>query len=245
MCSRVFDGLLAPPMEYVPRRVRHFVNAAAKGGFWEIPAPLAAPGNIGKAPCVLDGLGHLEGLYDVSAPEQLYAMPCVFKPSGWVQRRLTPKEWLSLRNVPVSLVDTLSGELAIRGSIGVSMPALVVGHIFRTLWGSLLGGGSARIDACAFPALEGGLPTSRAMPQRVQLATTVVDSHTVPTTVCRSDTIDEVRKEESGTINEVRQGEQERGTIDEFRQGGSVRSQPSGRTRRPRHIFSTFVNCTT
>ena len=147
MCSRGFDGLLAPPTEYVPRRVRHFVNAAAKGGFWEIPAPLAAPGNIGKAPCVLDGLGHLEGLYDVSAPERLYAMPCVFKPSGWVQRRLTPKEWLSLHDVPVSLVDTLSGELAIRGSIGVSMPALVVGHIFRTLWGSLLGGGVSA-DRC-------------------------------------------------------------------------------------------------
>jgi hypothetical protein len=99
------------------------------------------PGDVACAPIVVDGMGRIEGLYDVCNPHQEYAIPCVFKSSGWVLRKLTPKEWLGMFDVPVHMHSSLESEAGARGEIALSLTPLIAGFLFRSFWGDNRGGG--------------------------------------------------------------------------------------------------------
>ena len=130
------------PVSCVPRSLRHFVNHAAKGGFVAIDAPPAIPHDIeSRHPMVVDDLGRVDGLYDVCRPALDYAVPCVFKSSGWVRRRLTAKEWLVLHDTPVDLATELGGDGNVRNAIALCITPLIVSALYRTWWGGHAGGG--------------------------------------------------------------------------------------------------------
>ncbi len=134
------DTPFTAPTTTLPRVLKHFVNTASRGGFREIRPP--PPVSVAAcAPIVVDGIGRINGLYDVCHPELEYAIPCVFKSSGWAQRRLTPPEWRALHDSPVSLRESLEADKAARSSIALVLSPLLVGWIIHTFWGSI-GGGS-------------------------------------------------------------------------------------------------------
>ncbi len=90
---------------------------------------------------VVDGLGRIDGLFDVCHPVLDYAIPCVFKTTGWVRQRLTAKEWLAVHDTPVVLTKSLEADASARNSIALALTPLLVGWIFRSLWGTGTGGG--------------------------------------------------------------------------------------------------------
>jgi hypothetical protein len=138
--SKGFDIVFARPSSRIPRVIKHHVQTAARGGFPEIDPPCPLPSDAAHAPLVLEGLGRVDGLYDVTHPALEYAVPCVFKASGWVRRRLTAKEWLTVHDVPLSLISQLEVDTTARNAIALSMSSLIIGHLIQTLWG-VAGGG--------------------------------------------------------------------------------------------------------
>ena len=136
---RGLASAIAQPVLSVPRVLRHFVNSASKGGFVAIDAPPDLR-EIEREPVVIEELGRIEGLYDVSKPGLEYAIPCVFKSTGWVRRRLTAKEWLTLHDIPVDMMEPLSGDTTARNAIALCITPLIVGELFRSWWGSRGGG---------------------------------------------------------------------------------------------------------
>ena len=129
------------PSGGVPRVLRHFVNSASRGGFVAIDSPPALPRDITvRENIVVDELGRIDGLYDVYHPALDYAIPSVFKSTGWVRRRLTPKEWLTVHDLPVELIPVLSEDATARHAIALCLSPLVIGSLFRSWWGSDTGG---------------------------------------------------------------------------------------------------------
>jgi hypothetical protein len=138
---RGFEASFTVPSLRLPRVLKHFVDAAAKGGFRAIDAPPALPPGVACKPTVVDGMGRIEGLYDMCHPHQEYAIPCVFKSTGWALRKLTPKEWLSVFDVPVHMHSALESEAGARGDIALSLSPLIAGFLFQAFWGNDEGGG--------------------------------------------------------------------------------------------------------
>jgi hypothetical protein len=123
--------------------LKHFINAAARGGFKAIDPPPPLPTDVARLPVVVDELGRIDGLYDVCHPALDYAIPCVFKTTGWVRRRLTPREWLTVYDTPVSLCESLDADTSARNSLALALSPLLVGWIFRSFWGNVVGEGVA------------------------------------------------------------------------------------------------------
>ena len=139
---RGLDATITAPLVSVPRVLKHFVNSASKGGFAAIDAPpdINRDKAVERAPLTVDGLGRLEGLYDVVTPTLEYAVPSVFKSTGWVRRRLTSKEWLVLHDVPVAMLEELASDITARNALSLCITPLIVGELFRSWWGSPSGG---------------------------------------------------------------------------------------------------------
>ena len=94
------------PFFSLPRTLSHIIDPAAKVHGTEIvvPAPLSLRGRSS----LWDGDAlRGEGLYEVGAVRPMVACRCVFKKSGWVKRRLTPKEVLRAFDVPPGIMDSL------------------------------------------------------------------------------------------------------------------------------------------
>ena len=142
---RGLNHTIDTPLVSIPRVLKHFVNSASKGGFVAIDAPPdITQEECVRQPIVIEGIGRLEGLYDVVRPTMEYAIPSVFKSTGWVRRRLTPKEWLVLHDVPVDMIADLADDTTARNAISLCVSPLVVGELFRSWWGSLSGGGTRK-----------------------------------------------------------------------------------------------------
>lgn len=158
---RGLASTITPPAVSVPRVLRHFVNSASKGGFVAIDAPpdIGGPGDLERRPLVIDTLGRIEGLYDVVTPTLEYAIPSVFKSTGWVRRRLTAKEWLTLHDIPVNMMDELSGDVTARNAISLCMTPLIVGDLFRSWWGVRVGGEAADKSFVSDTVVESVLTT--------------------------------------------------------------------------------------
>lgn len=88
-----------------------------------------------------EDLGRIEGLYDVTDPCREYAVPGVFKSTGYVRRRLTPHKWLALHEVPVAMIPSLCTDANARGDVALGIPGLIVMTIISSLWGRVHGGG--------------------------------------------------------------------------------------------------------
>lgn len=141
ICHRNVNILFGLPAASVQRTVKHFVNAATRGGFKAIKRPPTVPADVAREPLVVYGLGRIDGLYDVAEPSREYAVPSVFKSTGWVQRRLSPSEWLNLHDMPVDLNKSLAEDSTARSVIALALSPLVISSLFHTLWGSVAGGG--------------------------------------------------------------------------------------------------------
>ena len=138
---RGLSSTIPRPASSVPRLLKHFVNSAARGGYVAIEPPPALPHDgVARQPLVVDEMGRIEGLYDVYNPALEYAIPSVFKASGWVRRRLSPKEWLSLYDIPVDMIPSLSVDATARNAISLCITPLIVGALFRAWWGFCEGG---------------------------------------------------------------------------------------------------------
>lgn len=109
--------------------------AAARGAFQAIAPPPPVSGDVARVPVVVDDLGRIKGLFDVCHPALDYAIPCVFKPTGWVRQRLTAKEWLALHDTPVVLTESLEAHILARNSIALALTPLLAGWVVRSLWG--------------------------------------------------------------------------------------------------------------
>jgi hypothetical protein len=137
-----------PPGFTVRHVVKHFVNPASRGGFPAIEALPPVPVGEGIAPVVVDGLGRLEGLYNVCHPALEYTIPCVFKSTGWVRQRLTAREWLMLQDIPMDMCSALEDDAGARSSIALALLPLLVCFLFRTFWGTIRGG-EMRVETTA------------------------------------------------------------------------------------------------
>jgi hypothetical protein len=139
---RGFDMSAPPPAYCVPRVAKHFVNAAARGGFKAMDPPPSLPHDpaVVRRSLEVDSVGRIEGLYNVFQPSLEYAIPCVFKSTGWVRRRFTPKEWLTLHDIPVADIDGLVDDATARHAIALGPTPLVIGHLVRSWWGCFDGG---------------------------------------------------------------------------------------------------------
>ena len=128
---RGLDAVIPRPTSSVPQVLKHFVNSALRGGYVAIdPPPSLSHSIVAREPLVIDEVGRIDGLYDVCRPTLEYAIPSIFKASGWVRRRLSPKEWLTLHNIPVDMVQVLSGDAVARNAISLCITPLVVGALF-------------------------------------------------------------------------------------------------------------------
>ena len=96
----------------------------------------------------------------------MYAIPCMFEPSGWVWHRLTPKEWLSIHDFTLRLAGLLESDLAARLSMGLAFPALIIGEIFHVLWGSESWGYDRLMTGAIMPTLERRQMTAKVIPQQ-------------------------------------------------------------------------------
>ena len=138
LTTRLTRSIVAPPAS-LRRVVKHVVNAAARGGFVAISPPAPVGPDPPHGPIMVDGLGRMEGLFDVTGRDREYALPCVFKPTGWVRRRLTAVEWLSIHDVPVGMMEPLDRDALARQAIGAALSPLVVQTICVSLWGRVVG----------------------------------------------------------------------------------------------------------
>ncbi len=145
---------LSPPTSTLRRVVKHFVNAAARGVFPAIASPATLAPPLRHDPIVVDGLGWIEGLFDAAHQEREYAIPCVFKPTGLVRRRLTPVEWLHLHDIPGEMVDSLATHAFAWQAIALGVSPLVINFFLSSLWG-VLGGGTPRLLRRAATRLRG------------------------------------------------------------------------------------------
>ncbi len=141
--TKGIDIAIPSPASTIPRLRKHFVNAAARGGFQAIQPPPLIPADVARSPVVIEDLGRIDGLYDVCHSVREYAIPCVFKSTGWARRRLTAKEWLAVHDVPVVLVESLEADVPARNSIALALTPLLVGWIFCSFWGDVRGEGVA------------------------------------------------------------------------------------------------------
>jgi hypothetical protein len=122
---------IATPAVSLRLVVKHFIYAAACGGFQEITPPVPLPSSLAHTPIVVNNLRCVEGLYDVFHPEREYALPCLFKPFVWVRRRLAPKEWLG--------IEHLERDHIARRTIALAVSPLVINHFCSVLWGVVEG----------------------------------------------------------------------------------------------------------
>jgi len=120
------------PFFSLPRTLSHIIDPAAKVHGTEIvvPAPLSLRGRTS----LWDGDAlRGEGLYEVGAVQPMVACRCVFKKSGWVKRRLTPKEVLRAFDVPAFLMDSLIKYEFFRDIMQRGVPTGVLASVLRAL----------------------------------------------------------------------------------------------------------------
>ena len=120
------------PFFSLPRTLSHIIDPAAKVHGTEIvvPAPLSLRGRTS----LWDGDAlRGEGLYEVGAVKPMVACRSVFKKSGWVKRRLTPKEVLRAFDVPAGLMDSLMQYEFLREVMQQGVPTGVLASVLRAL----------------------------------------------------------------------------------------------------------------
>ena len=94
----------APPA--LPRVLAHILNSASPDAAQEIDSPPALPTETRHSPVLTDSLLRQEGLYNVFRPDLHIACPCMFKATGWAERRLSAKEYLCAFDSPLDM-DTV------------------------------------------------------------------------------------------------------------------------------------------
>jgi hypothetical protein len=134
----VFD---APPA--LPRVLAHILNSTSPDAAQEIDSPPALPTETRHSPVLTDGLLRQEGLYDVFHPDLHIARPCVFKATGWAERRLSAKEYLRAFDSPLDMDTVLLNpcrERRIRSVLPRGISAIVASAIFHSMWSEKAGG---------------------------------------------------------------------------------------------------------
>ncbi len=191
----LMKGLHTPftaPTTTLPRVLKHFVNTASRGRFWDIEPPPPSLAAAPRAPMVVDGIGPIDGLYDVCHPELEYAIPCMFKSSGWAQRWLTPQDWLALHDSPVSLSKSLEADKAARSSIALALSPLLAGWIIRTCWGSIGGGEAGEAAVPQATVLASDDERSKTSRQREECSRDVVSLQDRPEAARAVNAVDDI-----------------------------------------------------
>ncbi len=122
---------------------RHQPVVSSQGsGYQAPPKPVELP--LLCMPIICGDLLRGEGLFDVSRPKLDIACRSVFKPSGWVRRRLTPKKFLWVFDGPLFLIPHLLEDQQMRSLLLHSLSPLIVASIFCSMWAGVGGGGWPR-----------------------------------------------------------------------------------------------------
>ena len=136
----VFD---APPA--LPRVLAHILNSASPDAAGDIDSPPALPTETRHSPVLMDSLLRQEGLYNVFRPDLHIACPCMFKATGWAERRLSAKEYLRAFDSPLDMDTVLLDpcrERRIRSVLPRGILAIVASAIFHSIWSEKAGGSS-------------------------------------------------------------------------------------------------------
>ncbi len=112
----------------------HVINPASqvRAQAIEPPEPVESP--LLHVPIIRRDLLHGEGLFDISRPKLDITCCSIFKPSCWVRRRLTPKEFLWVFDIPSFLIPKLLEDRQTRSLLLRSLSPLIVVSIFWSMW---------------------------------------------------------------------------------------------------------------
>ena len=65
---------------------------------------------------------HPDGLYPSGTDTPFFLVPCVFSASRWVKRKLTSKELLAVKDLPASIISSLSARERTQALQGITIP---------------------------------------------------------------------------------------------------------------------------
>ncbi len=149
------------PSDALPRRVAHVISALADAFCREIKVVAGLKDPLCRAPIMhQDNILHPDGLWDVGRPDLHVACRSVFKRTGWVQRHLTPVEFLRLYDMPLGMDEALLGDKHIQDVLVRGISPLIVSLVFRSIWAVGSGGGRQ--------GREGELQRRRATPSPME-----------------------------------------------------------------------------
>jgi hypothetical protein len=134
------EALCFAPCDALALTLVHVVNPALPGKAQMIKPPKPIEPPIPCAPIIQDDCLRGKGLFDITHPKLKIACQSVFKPSGWVQRLLTPQEFLRVFDVPAALIQQLSKDRWVRSLLLRSLSPLIMTSIFHTMWSGIGGG---------------------------------------------------------------------------------------------------------
>jgi hypothetical protein len=123
------------PTGVMKQLLRHCINMTLSTIGVEVqePTPLDIPIPY-DAPICENGALQVEVLFDVTRPLCKVICQSVFKASGWVQRKLSPCEYLRVFDMPLHLDEHLASNKHQRGLIAHGVSPLVVSAILQALW---------------------------------------------------------------------------------------------------------------